>query len=99
MRRLLLAAASLAATTTVMAGIRSEVAIDSGTGFGTTGASPEIRVFKRIPFAAPAVGATRWRPPQAVVNVTSEAATVPAAATLAFFALAYQQLLKGGAHQ
>jgi carboxylesterase type B len=70
-----------------------------GTGFGTTGASPEIRVFTRIPFAAPAVGATRWRPPQAVVNVTSEAATVPAAATLAFFALAYQQLLKGGAHQ
>lgn len=59
MRRLLLAAASLAATTTVMAAIPSEVAIDSGTVFGTTGASPEIRVFKGIRFAAPPVGANR----------------------------------------
>jgi para-nitrobenzyl esterase len=67
-RRLLLTAVSLAATTTALAGIPAEVTIDSGTIAGTTGASPDIRVFKGIPFAAPPVGANRWRAPQPVAK-------------------------------
>jgi para-nitrobenzyl esterase len=61
MLRLLLAAAVLAATSLAEGAIPSEVTIDSGTLAGTTGASAEIRAFKGIPFAAPPVGANRWR--------------------------------------
>ncbi|HEX7236261.1 MAG TPA: carboxylesterase family protein, partial [Gammaproteobacteria bacterium] len=68
MLRLLLTAVSFAATTTALAGIPAEVTIDSGTVAGTTGGSPEIRVFKGIPFAAPPLGANRWRAPQPVAK-------------------------------
>jgi para-nitrobenzyl esterase len=68
MRRLLLAAACLAATTSALAAIPAEVAIDSGVLNGTTGAGPDIRAFKGIPYAAPPVGANRWRAPQAVAK-------------------------------
>jgi para-nitrobenzyl esterase len=67
MRRLLLAAVgTLLVTSGALAAIPAEVAIDSGTISGTTGTSPEVRVFKGIPFAAPPLGANRWRPPQPV---------------------------------
>jgi para-nitrobenzyl esterase len=68
MRRLLWTAVSLTATTSALAGIPAEVTIDSGKLTGTTGASSEIRVFKGIPFAAPPVGANRWRAPQPVAK-------------------------------
>jgi para-nitrobenzyl esterase len=68
MLRLLLTAVSLTATTSALAAIPAEVAIDSGIVAGTTGASAEIRVFKGIPFAAPPVGANRWRAPQPVAK-------------------------------
>ncbi len=68
MRRLLLTAVSVTATTGALAAIPAEVTIDSGTIAGTTGASPDIRVFKGIPFAAPPVGANRWRAPQPVAK-------------------------------
>jgi len=60
------AALGLLAATGAIADIPTEVAIDSGRIAGTTGASADIRVFKGIPFAAPPVGANRWRPPQPV---------------------------------
>lgn len=60
--------AGLCAATGVWAAIPAEVKIDSGTLAGTAGTSPEIRVFKGIPFAAPPVGANRWRAPQPVAS-------------------------------
>ncbi len=68
MRRLLLLAVSMTATTSSLAGIPAEVATDTGMIAGTTGTSPEVRVFKGIPFAAPPVGANRWRAPQPVAK-------------------------------
>lgn len=56
----------LAACTTALAEIPLEVEIDSGTLAGTTGTSPDVRLFAGVPFAAPPVGANRWRPPQPV---------------------------------
>jgi para-nitrobenzyl esterase len=66
MRRLLLTAVSMTATTGALAAIPAEVTIDSGTIAGMTDA--EIRVFKGIPFAAPPVGPNRWRAPQPVAR-------------------------------
>jgi para-nitrobenzyl esterase len=68
MRRWLLTAVSVTATTSALAAIPAEVTIDSGAVAGTTGASAEMRVFRGIPFAAPPVGANRWRAPQPVVR-------------------------------
>jgi len=62
------AALGLLAATGAVADIPAEIEIDSGRIVGTTGASPDIRVFKGIPFAAPPVGANRWRPPQPVAQ-------------------------------
>ncbi len=68
MRRWLVMAASVTATTSAWAAIPAEVTIDSGAIAGTTGASPDIRVFKGIPYAAAPVGANRWRAPQPVAK-------------------------------
>jgi para-nitrobenzyl esterase len=45
---------------------RDVVKIDSGQLAGTLGTDPNVRVFKGIPYAAPPVGALRWRPPAPV---------------------------------
>ncbi|HTC78075.1 MAG TPA: carboxylesterase family protein, partial [Terriglobales bacterium] len=44
------------------------VKTDSGLITGTSGTSSGIAAFKGIPFAAPATGALRWRPPQPVAK-------------------------------
>ena len=59
-------AAVVAATVTLPAANPEPVRIDAGTISGTTGASGEIRAFKGIPFAAPPIGAARWKAPQPV---------------------------------
>jgi para-nitrobenzyl esterase len=42
------------------------VKTESGIVEGTTAASPSVRVFRGIPFAAPPVGPLRWKAPQTV---------------------------------
>src|SRR5437763_1612476 len=44
------------------------VKLDAGLVSGTTGSSGDIRAFKGIPFAAPPVGALRWKTPQPVAH-------------------------------
>jgi para-nitrobenzyl esterase len=46
------------------AAIPDPVKTDRGLISGTSGTSPDIRVFKGIPFAAPPLGEFRWQPPQ-----------------------------------
>ncbi|HYD84657.1 MAG TPA: carboxylesterase family protein, partial [Opitutus sp.] len=44
--------------------VRSGVTVAQGRLVGGAGEDPAITVFKGVPFAAPPVGASRWRPPQ-----------------------------------
>jgi para-nitrobenzyl esterase len=48
----------------VVAAIDEPVRIENGQISGTAGTSPEIRVFKGIPFATPPVGDLRWHAPK-----------------------------------
>ena len=46
------------------------IRVEGGLIAGVGGASPEVRVFKGVPFAAPPLGDLRWRPPQPVAPWT-----------------------------
>jgi para-nitrobenzyl esterase len=59
-----LIAISLFAVGTAFAAIDDPVRLDAGMVSGTTTSSPDVRVFKGIPFAAPPVGDLRWRAPK-----------------------------------
>jgi para-nitrobenzyl esterase len=49
---------------TVEARAADNVKVDGGTLEGVVGTDPTVRVFKGVPFAAPPVGARRWKAPQ-----------------------------------
>ena len=46
------------------AAITDPVRVEQGQLSGTAGRSPDVRVYRGIPFAAPPVGDLRWKPPQ-----------------------------------
>src|SRR6185436_17253163 len=52
----------------VPAAVPDPVRLDSGSISGTTGASGEVRIFRGVPYAAPPVGALRWKAPQPVAH-------------------------------
>ena len=64
MNRAALIATTLFAISTAGAAIDDPVRLDTGMISGATTDSPEVRVFKGIPYAAPPVGDLRWRAPK-----------------------------------
>src|ERR1700733_6978801 len=64
MNRATLTATILLAISTAGAAIDDPVRLDTGMISGATTDSPDVRVFKGIPYAAPPVGDLRWRAPK-----------------------------------
>ena len=64
MRCLPLTAIYLLLSATAFAAIQEPVRLDTGLVSGIAGSSPEVRVFRGLPFAAPPTGNLRWRAPQ-----------------------------------
>ena len=61
MNRALIIATTLFALGTAEAAIDDPVHLDAGMVSGTNTSSPDVRVFKGVPFAAPPTGDLRWR--------------------------------------
>jgi para-nitrobenzyl esterase len=65
---LVMAGSVLAITAGIRAAVPDPVRLDSGLLSGTTGASGDVRIFRGVPYAAPPVGALRWKAPQPVAR-------------------------------
>ena len=66
--RMCVAAMVAAVTATTSAAIPDQVRVENGLVSGVAGISSGVRAFKGIPYAAPPVGANRWRAPQPAAN-------------------------------
>jgi para-nitrobenzyl esterase len=64
MRTLIFSLVAVTLALPMAAGISEPVQTEGGQLSGVAGASPEVRVYKGIPYAAPPVGDLRWRVPQ-----------------------------------
>jgi para-nitrobenzyl esterase len=63
---LALSAGAILAARPVLAAVPDVIRTGDGPVSGLSGGTPDMRVFRGIPYAAPPVGALRWRPPQPV---------------------------------
>jgi para-nitrobenzyl esterase len=63
-RTLCLGILGLALGSQSVAAITDPVRVEQGELTGSVGRSPDVRVYRGIPFAAPPVGDLRWKPPQ-----------------------------------
>ncbi len=68
MNRTALIATILLSFGTLEAAITEPVQLDAGMVSGATTGSPDVRVFKGIPYGAPPVGDLRWRAPKPVAH-------------------------------